>query len=76
MIELVIKIDCEKTEKALMAVCKITKLTPEEQIKEWLDLNQTLIDIANTAKNRDSVRANFVTVAGNDCLNDLLGILD
>lgn len=75
MIELLLKIDCKKTEKALLAVCKMSDKTPDELIRDWLALNQSLIDIAEVTKRDPELKKNVITLCGEDVLNDLLGVL-
>ncbi len=73
MLEIVIKIDCEKTEKSLDALCTLTGKSPQEQIKGLFNINEDLINIANemTIDHQNSIKDMF----GETVLNNLMGIL-
>jgi hypothetical protein len=75
MIELLLQIDNEKTEKAFETVCKVTNKSPEQLIHDWLSLNESLIDIVNVTKRDETLKNNVISICGESGLNDLLGVL-
>jgi len=73
--EIVINIDCEKIEKALNAICLITEKSPSVTIKELLQLNEMLMEIAFEIAKDKEAKSRIVKKYGQEILNDLLQIL-
>lgn len=75
MIEVVIKIDCEKTERALNGLSVILGQTVGDIIKDNLNLNEVLISMAKAIKRKDDLEG-WEEVFGEKAINDLLMILE
>ena len=75
MIELVIKIDCEKTERALNAVSVIMETDKMVLIKDWLKLNELLYKTAEAIKDDPALHEGLIKKYGKNNVVDLMGIL-
>ena len=75
MLEIVIKIDCEKTEKALKATSIIMETDKTVLVKDWLKLNELLYETAEAINEDPSLYMGLLKKYGKNTVDDLLGIL-